>query len=74
MSGTPESLTKQIRVKVVFLRTQNLHMKTCPMKNPFDILRMKEQELLEVKREAEALRTTARLLDDDAPPAKKPQR
>jgi hypothetical protein len=44
------------------------------MKNPFDILRIKEQELLNVKRETEALRTTARLLDDDAPPPKKPQR
>jgi len=44
------------------------------MKNPFDVLRMKEQELVRVKRETEALRVTARLLDNDAPPAKKPQR
>jgi hypothetical protein len=44
------------------------------MKNPFDILRMKEQELLKVKLETEALRTTARLLADDAPPSKRPQR
>lgn len=35
---------------------------------------MKEQELLTVKLETDALRTTARLLDDDSPPAKKPQR
>ena len=32
------------------------------MKNPFDILRIKEQELLKVKRQTDALRTTARLL------------
>ena len=38
---------------------------TRPMKNPFDVLRMKEQELLKVKLEADALRVTARLLDDD---------
>jgi hypothetical protein len=44
------------------------------MKNPFDVLSMKEKELLSVKRQTDALRTTARLLDDDAPPAKKPQR
>jgi hypothetical protein len=44
------------------------------MKNPYDILRMKEEELLKVNRETEALRITARLLDDDVPPAKKPQR
>jgi hypothetical protein len=44
------------------------------MKNPFDILRMKEQELLKVKLETEALRTTARLLDDDIPIAKETQR
>jgi hypothetical protein len=37
---------------------------TCLMKNPFDVLSMKEQELLKVKLEAEALRVTARLLDD----------
>jgi hypothetical protein len=35
------------------------------MKNPFDVLRMKEQELLKVKLETDALRVTARLLDDD---------
>jgi hypothetical protein len=44
------------------------------MKNPFDILHIKEQELLNVTRQTEALRTTARLLDDDVPPPKKPQR
>ena len=44
------------------------------MKNPFDILRIKEQELLKVKRQTDALRTTARLLDADVPPPKKPQR
>jgi hypothetical protein len=37
------------------------------MHNPFDILRTKEQELLKVRREAEALRLTARLLSDVVP-------
>ena len=40
------------------------------MHNPFDILRTKEQELLKVRREAEALRLTARLLSDVVPIAK----
>jgi hypothetical protein len=47
------------------------------MKNPYDVLRMKEQELLRVRKEMDALRIVARLLgaDDagvaigDAPPA-----
>lgn len=32
------------------------------MRNPYDVLRSKEQELLRVKKEIEALRITARLL------------
>ena len=39
------------------------------MKNPIDVLRTKEQEILKIKVEIEALRITARLLADDAPPA-----
>ena len=35
------------------------------MKNPNDVLRMKEQEMLKIKVEIEALRITARLLSDD---------
>jgi hypothetical protein len=35
------------------------------MKNPNDVLRMKEQEMLKIKIEIEALRITARLLADD---------
>ncbi len=35
------------------------------MKNPVEVLRMKEQELLRVKKEIEALRITARLLDGE---------
>jgi hypothetical protein len=38
------------------------------MKNPIDVLRMKEQEILKIKVEIEALRITARLLADDVPP------
>ena len=39
------------------------------MKNPIDVLRMKEQEILKIKVEIEALRITARLLNDDIPSA-----
>jgi len=44
------------------------------MKNPFDVLRMKERQILRIKREVEALRITALLLSDDAPPKKDTQR
>jgi hypothetical protein len=37
------------------------------MKNPHEVLRMKEQEILKLRIEIEALRITARLLSDDAP-------
>jgi len=36
------------------------------MKNPSEVLRMKEQEMLKLKIEIEALRITARLLSDDS--------
>ena len=36
------------------------------MKNPMQVLRSKEQEIIRVKREIEALRTTARLLDEES--------
>jgi hypothetical protein len=39
------------------------------MKNPMDVLRMKEQELVKVKREVEALQIVARLLSDESGPA-----
>lgn len=35
------------------------------MKNPFDVLRAKEQELIKVRREIEALRVALPLLGDD---------
>ena len=35
------------------------------MKNPFELLRAKEQEILAVKRQIEALRIAARLLGDE---------
>ena len=34
-----------------------------PMKNPYDVLRIKEQELMRVRKEMDALRIAARLLD-----------
>jgi hypothetical protein len=37
------------------------------MKNPFDVLRMKEQEISRIKQEIEALRITARLLGEEPP-------
>ncbi len=33
-----------------------------PMKNPYDVLRAKEQELIKVRKEMDALRIAARLL------------
>ena len=36
------------------------------MKNPFEVLRIKEQELQRVKKEVEALRTIAPLLAESA--------
>ena len=35
------------------------------MKNPYDVLKMKEQEIERVRSEVEALRVAARLLDED---------
>jgi hypothetical protein len=35
------------------------------MKNPMEVLRQKEQELLKVRTEIDALRIAARLLSDD---------
>ena len=39
------------------------------MKNPFEVLQMKEQEMLRVKQEIEALRITAELLGEEPPSA-----
>jgi hypothetical protein len=35
------------------------------MKNPYDVLRAKEQELMRVRKEMDALRIAVRLLDAD---------
>ena len=40
-----------------------------PMKNPYDVLRTKEQELVRVRKEMEALRIAARLLGAEDPAA-----
>ena len=37
------------------------------MRNPYDVLRSKEQELVRAKKEVEALRITARLLGVEEP-------
>jgi hypothetical protein len=39
------------------------------MKNPYDVLRAKEQELLRVRKEMEALKIAARLLGAEDPGA-----
>jgi hypothetical protein len=39
------------------------------MKNPLEVLRMKEQEILRVKQEIEALLITAELLGEERPSA-----
>jgi hypothetical protein len=43
------------------------------MKNPLEVLRMKEQEILRVKQEVEALRIAAKLLGE-APSSDKDER
>ena len=37
------------------------------MKNPLEVLRQKEQEILRVKQEIEALRITAKLIGEELP-------
>ncbi len=37
------------------------------MKNPLEVLRQKEQEILRIKQEIEALRITAKLIGEEAP-------
>lgn len=44
------------------------------MKNIYDVIRQKEQEITELQREIEALRTAARLLADDEPAETYPTR
>jgi hypothetical protein len=38
------------------------------MRNPLEVLRIKEQEILRVKKEVDALRITAKLLGEDSKP------
>jgi hypothetical protein len=39
--------------------------RTCAMKNPIEVLRVKEQEMLKVKKEVDALRITIRLMGEE---------
>jgi len=39
------------------------------MKNPYDVIRAKEQEMLKVRKEVEVLRMAARLLSSEEPGA-----
>jgi hypothetical protein len=41
------------------------------MRNPYDVLRLKEQEMIRVRKEMDALRVVARLLDAEDPGAAK---
>lgn len=43
------------------------------MKNPMEVLKQKEQELLKVRTEIDALRIAARLLSDDTAAAPEPK-
>jgi hypothetical protein len=43
------------------------------MKDPIEVLRMKEQDILRVKQEIEALRITAELLGEELPSAWRPE-
>jgi len=38
------------------------------MKNPFEVLKNKEQEMVKVRKEVDALRTTIRLIGDEKSP------
>jgi hypothetical protein len=38
-----------------------------PMKNPYEVMRMKEQEMLRIRKEMEALRIAAKLLGAEDP-------
>ena len=38
-----------------------------PMKNPYEVMRSKEQEMLRLRKEMEALRIAARLLEAEDP-------
>ncbi len=40
------------------------------MKNPYEVMRMKEQEMVRIRKEMEALRIAARLLDAEDPAKK----
>jgi hypothetical protein len=44
------------------------------MKNPMEVLRMKEQDLVKVRREVDALRIAARLLEDKPEESKRESR
>jgi hypothetical protein len=37
------------------------------MKNPFEVLKTKEQEMVKVRKEVDALRVTIKLIGDEAP-------
>lgn len=41
-----------------------------PMKNPYEVMRMKEQEMVRIRKEMEALRIAARLLGAEDPAKK----
>jgi hypothetical protein len=42
-------------------------MRIHDMKDPFEVLQMKEQELLRIRKEVDALRLTVRLLGEERP-------
>ena len=44
-----------------------------PMKNPFEVLKSKEQEVAQVKKEINALRVTIQLIGDEKSPVPDPK-
>lgn len=58
-------LSGSLGFRVLRLATsRHLKFEERPMKNPLDVLRMKEEEIQRVKKEIEALQITARLLGE----------
>jgi hypothetical protein len=58
---------RQGKVCGVILIEPDVRKAMTPMKNPAEVLWMKEQELVKVRKEIEALRIAARLLSDESP-------
>ena len=53
-----------LRRNAVYRAGRDPDIRSLPqMKNPYDVLRIKEQDLMRIRKEVDALRVAARLLD-----------